>query len=188
MHDEVGVLVEEVTVVDGNAGELADDLGRERPAEVGDEVGRALAGERVDELTRTRESTNGSSARIRGGLSTDARILRIFVWPGGFDSPSWSSSGVRVSSASGRERRLREALRVATDLDDVVVARDVEDAGHQLDDGGLVAQLRRGPRGRCRPASGSNGLYGTVMTSPADSEWVTGVAAACRASPWCRAR
>ena len=47
------------------------------------------------------ESTKGSSARIRGGLRTDARILRIFVWPGGFDSPSWSSSGVRVSSSSG---------------------------------------------------------------------------------------
>ena len=88
------------------------------------------------------ESTSGSSARMRGGLSTDARILRTFVWPGGFDSPSCSSSGVRVSSSSGAERRLREALGVAADLGDVLVVGYVEHARHQLGDAGLVTQLR----------------------------------------------
>ena len=47
--------------------------------------------------------TKGSMARMRGGLSTDCRILRIWVCPGGFDSPSCISSGARVSSSRARK-------------------------------------------------------------------------------------
>ena len=50
MHDEVGVLVQEAAVLDGYAGQLADHLGGERPAEIGDEIGRTLRREPVDQL------------------------------------------------------------------------------------------------------------------------------------------
>ena len=71
--------MQEVPVFVGDAGELADHLRRERAAEVGDEVGASPSPRSASTSSAHTRSTRGSSARMRGGLSTDARILRIFV-------------------------------------------------------------------------------------------------------------
>ena len=141
MHDEVGVLVQEAAVLDGHAGELADHLGGERPAEIGDEIRRPLRREPVDQLRAHRVDERLQRADTRWAQHRGEDLPDLGV-PGRVRLTELQLVGRAGVLLERRERRLREPLRVAADLDDVLVAGDVEDARHDLDDRRLVTQLR----------------------------------------------
>ncbi len=80
--DQVGLDVDGLAVLDGDADELADDVEREADGEVLDDVDAAVDQALVEELAGPARM-NGSRSPMRRGVNTRLTILRCQLWKGG---------------------------------------------------------------------------------------------------------